>query len=450
MTTVAGRPHSLSPTGLLVLGWAAFIVAGIIFLSLAWEVATYAPLVVLDTKIANWLHKHGTPEITAFMIAVTTVHSIAGSSLLAAAFGLVLARMREWYWLLTLALSMTGGLALNTLIKVAYARVRPYFDDPWVTLTTYSFPSGHTAAAVLFYGVLSAFLVSRFPAPRQRIACVVGAILAVTLVAFSRMYLGAHYLSDVLAAACSSAAWLVLCLSAIHALVRRKEGHPLKLRFVTWRGIAIGGAVAAFALLVMFLPLGEWSDALEAKLQDMNLLLAIALFVAAGIAGTLLLVPVSLFQLLAGAVFGFLWGTVAALLSSLGGAIAAFLVSRYFFRGRVRKFVRGRKNFKAFDEAVAKESWKIVALMRLSPVASSGVKSYFFGLTRVDPRTYASASLVGILPGLLLDVYIGDAGRHALSGGVLQWSLLAAGIVATIAVSVIMGRITRKRLAFAY
>jgi uncharacterized membrane protein YdjX (TVP38/TMEM64 family) len=78
------------------------------------------------------------------------------------------------------------------------------------------------------------------------------------------------------------------------------------------------------------------------------------------------------------------------------------------------------------------------------------VKSYFFGLTRVDPRTYASASLAGLLPGLLLDVYIGDAGRHALTGGMLQWALLAAGIAATIAVSVIVGRITRKRLAFAF
>jgi len=448
MRSIASRPHSLSPTGLIVLGWAAFIAAGIIFLSLAWEVATYAPLVVLDSKVANWLHRHGTPEITAFMIAVTTFHSIAGSSLLAAAFGLVLARMREWYWLLTLALSMTGGLALNALLKHAYARVRPYFDDPWVSLATYSFPSGHTAAAVLFYGVLSAFLVSRFNAVRQRVACVVGAILAVTLVAFSRMYLGAHYLSDVLAAACSSAVWLVLCLSAIHALVRRNEGRPLTWRFVPWRWIAIGTAVAALAVLAMYLPLGEWSDALEAKLHEMNLLLAIVVFVAVAVIGTIVLAPVSLFQMLAGAVFGFLWGTVVALLSSLGGAIAAFLISRYLFRGRVLKFVRGRKAFKAVDGAVAKESWKIVALLRLSPIASSGMKSYFFGLTRVDPRTYAFGSLLGILPGLLLDVYIGDAGRHALSGGILEWSLLLAGIAATVTVSVIVGRITRKHVAF--
>jgi undecaprenyl-diphosphatase len=223
MTAASGRPPSLSPRGLWIVGWSGAVVAGVIFLSLAWEVATYAPIVTLDTNIANWLHRHGTPELTAFMIAVTMFHSIAGSSMLCVIFAIVLARLREWYWLLTLALSMGGGIALNTLLKHAYARVRPYFEDPWVSLSTYSFPSGHTASAALFYGVLCAFLVSRFYAVRQRAACIVGAVLAVTLVGFSRMYLGAHYLSDVLAAACSSAVWLVLCISAVNSLVRDRS-----------------------------------------------------------------------------------------------------------------------------------------------------------------------------------------------------------------------------------
>src|SRR5678815_4414773 len=148
-----------------------------------------------STEIANWLHKHGTPEITAFMIAVTQFHSITGTALLAVAFAAVLAWLRQWYWLATLALAMGGGMAINSLLKEAFARVRPYFDDPWVSLDSYSFPSGHTAGAVLFYGVLAAFLVSRFYLPSQRIACLTGAILAIVLVAFSRMYLGAHYLS---------------------------------------------------------------------------------------------------------------------------------------------------------------------------------------------------------------------------------------------------------------
>ena len=223
MSTAAGpHPPSLSRKGLLVAGWSAAFVAGAIFFMLAHDVSTHTDLVVLDAKVATWLHQRATNELAAFLYAVTTVHSTVGTSLMAVAFGVVLWRLGERYWLLTLALAMGGGMALNVLLKHAYARARPHFDDPWVTLSSYSFPSGHTAAAVLFYGVLAAFLVAHFYDWRQRSACVIGAILAVALVAFSRMYLGAHYLSDIVAAVCSSVVWLVLCLSAVHSLVRRR------------------------------------------------------------------------------------------------------------------------------------------------------------------------------------------------------------------------------------
>ena len=71
--------------------------------------------------------------------------------------------------------------------------------------------------------MLAAFLVPRFFDKRIRAACITVAIVAISLVALSRMYLGAHYLSDVLAASASSTAWLVLCLSGVHALVRQAK-----------------------------------------------------------------------------------------------------------------------------------------------------------------------------------------------------------------------------------
>jgi membrane-associated phospholipid phosphatase len=120
------------------------------------------------------------------------------------------------------ALSVGGGLLLNLLLKQAYARARPHFDDPILTLTSYSFPSGHTAGATVFYGVLAAFLVSRTYQRSTRVAIIACAVLAVVLVGFSRVYLGAHFVSDVTAAAASSAAWLTLCLSVVHQLVRRR------------------------------------------------------------------------------------------------------------------------------------------------------------------------------------------------------------------------------------
>lgn len=216
------HPPSLSPRALAIAGWSAFLIAAGIFLLIAWNVSGRSALVRLDVEVANWLHAHASAPLTAFFLALTHLNSTLGVSLASAGFALVLARLREWYWILTVALAVPGALLLNVLLKQVYERARPVFERPFVELASYSFPSGHTAGAVAFYGVLAAFLVSRFYDRRLRAACVALAVAAVVLVGFSRLYLGAHYLSDVVAAACSSTAWLVLCLAAVHRLVRRK------------------------------------------------------------------------------------------------------------------------------------------------------------------------------------------------------------------------------------
>ena len=215
------RPHSLSPRALAIAGWAAFLGAGALFFAIAWNVSARSSLAALDVQVAMWLHAHAIPALTAIMLAVTQLHSTVAMTVLSVVFAVALARLRERYWILTLACSVGGAMLLNLLLKQAYERARPHFDDPLVTLGTYSFPSGHTTAAVAFYGVLAAFLVSRFYDRRLRAAIATGAIAMIALVAFSRLYLGAHYLSDVLAALCSSTAWLVLCLSGGHALARK-------------------------------------------------------------------------------------------------------------------------------------------------------------------------------------------------------------------------------------
>jgi membrane-associated phospholipid phosphatase len=215
------QPHSLSPRGIAIAGWSAFLVAGATFMALAWNVASRAPLVQLDDAVAAAMGPLRTVFMTHAMLVWTHLHSIAAMILWTVVFGAFLARRRQFYWLLTLALAMIGGMLLNVALKFAYERARPTMDEALVTLHTFSFPSGHTAAATTFYGVLAAYLVSRTSNPTARAAAVLGAIAAIALVAFSRVYLGAHYMSDVLAATCSSTAWLALCLSSVHALVRR-------------------------------------------------------------------------------------------------------------------------------------------------------------------------------------------------------------------------------------
>jgi membrane-associated phospholipid phosphatase len=218
------RPHahSLSPHGLTIAGWVGFLLAGGIFMAVAWNVAAHRPIVVLDSAIASWFHGHLSDFWTHLMLVVSAANGIGASALWSVLFAAWLARIREWYWILTLTLATVGGVIVNVTLKTAYERARPHFEDPIVMLGTYSFPSGHTAAATIFYGTLAAFLVTRYRKPRLRVAIVLAAMAMVVLVAVSRMYLGAHYFSDVVAAAASSTVWLVLCLSGVHALVRQR------------------------------------------------------------------------------------------------------------------------------------------------------------------------------------------------------------------------------------
>jgi undecaprenyl-diphosphatase len=107
-----------------------------------------------------------------------------------------------------------------------FHRPRPHFDDPILTLTSYSFPSGHSMMATVLYGVLAAYLVANTSDWRLRALVILLAGLLIALVGFSRMYLGAHYLSDVLGAMAEGLAWLSLCLTFVYSVWRRRSGQP--------------------------------------------------------------------------------------------------------------------------------------------------------------------------------------------------------------------------------
>ena len=219
----------------------------------------------------------------------------------------------------------------------------------------------------------------------------------------------------------------------------------LSRRHWLWAGIA--AAVAVAALVAVLAPVAEWEDALEARLDEAGLLTGMLIYCAAAIAGSLLLIPAWIFAVAAGAVFGFGWGLAAATLASTLGALIAFLVARYALRDRIERIARRNETFVAVDKAVEREPWKVVALLRMSPVLPSSLKSYFLGLTCIEPVAYTLATMTGMLPGLLFKVYIGHAGRDALGGGgPTKWALLAAGVAATAAMAWIVGRAAKKRL----
>ena len=186
------------------------------------------PLTIADARLSSWLQTHHTPRMTTAMFVITALGSTQVASSIAAAFGIYFISRRRFYWLAAFMSSVFGGMLLNRLLKYAFHRPRPFFDNPLLTFTGYSFPSGHTMTATVLYGVLAAYLISRTDDWRYCAPIVFSAGFLIGLIGFSRMYLGAHYLSDVLGAMAEGLAWLSLCLSVVH-FIWRQRSHRKRL-----------------------------------------------------------------------------------------------------------------------------------------------------------------------------------------------------------------------------
>lgn len=177
------------------------------------------------------------------------------------------------------------------------------------------------------------------------------------------------------------------------------------------------------------------------------------IFVLLYVLATVLFLPGSILTLGAGVVFGVVKGSIAVSVAATLGATAAFLVGRYLARDWVGRKIEGNTRFKAIDEAVAREGWKIVGLTRLSPVFPFNLLNYAFGLTRVSLRDYFFASWIGMMPGTVMYVYIGSlasdlatvaTGQRARTPA--EWALYVVGLLATLAVTIYVTRVARRAL----
>ncbi|MBN1205852.1 MAG: TVP38/TMEM64 family protein [Myxococcaceae bacterium] len=211
--------------------------------------------------------------------------------------------------------------------------------------------------------------------------------------------------------------------------------------------------IAAGVAAVILLPVNEWLLALIERIRGMGLAGA-AVFVIAYVAATVLVLPGSILTLGAGFAYGPVYGTLLVMLSSNLGAMAAFLLGRTVLRERVARRIAGDARFSAVDAAVGAQGFRVVLLLRLSPLFPFNLLNYALGLTRVRLRDYVLASVPGMFPGTLLYVYLGSlvtsvtqltSGQRPDSGPwgrVLFWG----GLVATVAVTVLITRIARRAL----
>lgn len=219
-----------------------------------------------------------------------------------------------------------------------------------------------------------------------------------------------------------------------------------------WRLVGLVLAVLLFIGLSLTLPIRDYIHSLLQWVQDIGMWgpVVVILFY---IVSCLAFLPGFIVTLGAGFLFELILGTITVSIGSTLGACAAFLVGRTVARDWIAEKVAGNAKFRAIDDAVGREGFKIVLLIRLSPIFPFNLINYAFGLTRVSFWRYAVASWIGMIPGTIMYVYIGSGLRSLaevaageVERGPAQRLFFWVGLAVTVAVAVFVTRLARRAL----
>jgi uncharacterized membrane protein YdjX (TVP38/TMEM64 family) len=218
-----------------------------------------------------------------------------------------------------------------------------------------------------------------------------------------------------------------------------------------------GGALVALALLLVVsasrLPIVEWAGLLVDWMRGAGATGAAA-FAVVYVVAAVLMVPGSVLTAGAGLAYGPWWGIALVSPVSVLAATVAFILGRTAARGWIAKRTDADPRFRAVDAAIGRHGFKIVTLLRLSPVFPFNVLNYALGLTGVRLRDYVLGSFIGMLPGTFLYIYIGSlvGDLAALTHGdatasAARQALSLIGLAATVIVTVYVTRVARQALA---
>lgn len=205
----------------LLLGLAAAIAALIFFGWLADEVLE-GETRHFDEVTRAAVHQFASPVLTTIMRGLSFVGSTLALTIASIAVVVCLAMRKLGREAKLFALTMLGGALLNTILKLAFKRTRPVPFFNLSTPETYSFPSGHSLMSACFFGALAALLTARIKSRRLRIIIWIVATAMFLLIGLSRIYLGVHYTTDVIAGFAAALIWVLMIRFVELELKRRR------------------------------------------------------------------------------------------------------------------------------------------------------------------------------------------------------------------------------------
>lgn len=179
-----------------------------------------AETLALDQAILLSIYRIHTQWLSLAMIGITTVGGPSALFGLTVIFCIVLLLKRYWMDAIIGFIAVGGGIALNNWLKTLFQRSRPELWERIVNVDFYSFPSGHAMTALIVYGFFGYWLATRSRLPRGLTLSIT--VLLILLVGFSRLYLGVHWPTDVIAGYAAGLVWLIACLLSLDIWTRRQ------------------------------------------------------------------------------------------------------------------------------------------------------------------------------------------------------------------------------------
>ena len=208
-------------------GLGAFLVAGMLIavaaILLFGQVAEYVMsgrTQAFDDAVLKWMAANKTPLADAAMVEVTALGTGVVVLTIVGVSSLFLMLTRHKYSALLLLVATAGGLLLNTALKQFFDRPRPQLFEWGTHAVTSSFPSGHAMSATIVYSTVAYLAARLYERVWPRWVTMVLALTIIALICASRMYLGVHYPSDVLAGATIGLGWAAFCMATLEAIQR--------------------------------------------------------------------------------------------------------------------------------------------------------------------------------------------------------------------------------------
>jgi len=202
------------------------VMATVVFARLFDALREQERMVGIDDHVSSWMAAHRTPALTSLMKLATTLAEPWLAAVVVVVVGVLLVRRGHPRAAVFLVLATVGTAVLTTVAKLVVARPRPPLPYRIVDASGYSFPSGHSSQAMALYGSLAIIAVVLARRWWVRVLAVLAAAVIIALVGCSRVYLGVHFPSDVLAGWCVAAAWLAMLAVAGRLLLARDEVDP--------------------------------------------------------------------------------------------------------------------------------------------------------------------------------------------------------------------------------